>query len=156
MMKTLRASLGAAVAVLAVAGCDAASPPAGAPPDRAARDSGSPGGAITAALRDKDPFARARLLGALLPTLGADAVPEAEQALRNPTLERGATEYELLVRFWASHAPEAATRWAADSSPLFCRSALVLTALPMWVAADLQASLVAVQEWQRFRPDVRE
>jgi hypothetical protein len=156
MKTTLRVSLGAVVGVLALVGCDAASPPGGALPETVAREVGAPGGTLLQALRDADPYARARTLGALLPTLGPEAIPEVEQALRDPTLDVGATEYELLVRFWASHAPEAATRWVVDRSPLFYRNALVQIALPLWVAADLQASLIAVREWQTFRPDVRE
>src|SRR5262249_41365987 len=147
MKALLRASFGAAVGALALAGCDASAPRGAAPPTGVARESGAPApaSALDAALRDPDPFARARLLGALLPTLGAEAMPEVEQALRDPTLDLGGVEYQLLVRSWAAHAPEAATRWVVDRSPLFYRSSLVEMAFPMWVAADLQASLVAAR-----------
>jgi hypothetical protein len=155
MRTTLRVSLGAAVGVFALAGCDAGRP-GGASPATVAPDSSAAAGTLAQVLHDADPYARARTLGALLPTLGAEAIPEVEQALRDPTLDVGATEHELLVRFWASHAPEAATRWVVDRSPLFYRNALVQIALPLWVAADLQASLIAVREWETIRPDVRE
>jgi hypothetical protein len=156
MKTTLHASLGAAVGILALAGCDAAAPPGGAARATVERDASAPGGTLLQALRDEDPYARARTLGALLPTLGAEAIPEVEQALRDPALELGAAEHELLVRFWASHEPERATRWAADWSPILYRNATVLAALPFWVEVDLQASLVSVREWQTLRPDLRE
>ena len=156
MKATLRASIAAAVGVLALPGCDAASPPRGASPETALRPPNATDGALLQALRDRDPYARVRALGALLPSLGPEAIPEMERALRDPTLDLGAAEYELLVRFWASHAPEAATRWVADKSPIFHRNALVQIALPAWVAVDLQASLIVVREWQAVRPDLRE
>lgn len=152
-----RVSFAVAASALALAGCDAA-PPTEPPqtPETAERDSSAAGGSIAAVLREADPYARARGLGSLLPTLGADSVPEVQKILVDWTLDLGATEYELLVRFWASHEPEKATRWAMDLSPPFYRSALVQLALPFWVAADFQASLVAVEQWQKLRPDARE
>lgn len=156
MESTLRASLAAAVGALALAGCGPAGPPGGASPAAVGPGASAAGGALIQVLHEKDPYARARALAGLLPTLGAEAIPELQQALRDPTLDLGATEHELLLRFWAQHAPEAATRWAVDRSPLFYRSSLVQLALPFWVVADLQASLVAVREWQTLRPDVRE
>src|SRR5215475_8661744 len=134
-MKAMRhVCLAAAVGILALTGCDAASPPGGASSGSVERAPSAPGGALLAALRDPDPYARARSLGALLPTLGPGAVPEVERALGDSKLELGAAEYELLVRFWASQAPEAATRWVVDRSPIYHRNNLVLIALPAWVA----------------------
>jgi hypothetical protein len=156
MNRMLHVSFGAAVGALALAGCDAATPPVGGVPGAVERASSASAGALLPALRDEDAYARARTLGALLPTLGAEAVPEVEKILVDWTLDLGAGDYELLVRFWASQQPEEATRWAMDWSPPFYRSALVQTALPFWVAADFQSSLVAVQQWQTLRPDVRE
>lgn len=156
-MQTMRCVyLGAALGLLALTGCDAASPPGTGGDAAVERGSVAADGAIRNALRDPDAYARARALGALLPTLGPEALPELQEVLGDPKLDIGGVESELLVRFWASHQPEAATRWAADRSPPFHRNALVQTALPFWVAADLQASLVASQEWQQLRPDIRE
>lgn len=143
----------AALGALALAGCDAGSPP---PPSAPEAPSSVSGGSLSEVLRDADPYARARKLGALLPTLGAEAIPELQAALRDPTLELWSVEHELLVRFWASHEPEKATRWAADRAPDLYRSAAVMAALPSWVRADLQKALVAVREWQRWRPDIHE
>ena len=156
MKQVLLISIAAALGTLGFAGCDAASPPGGALPGDAELDAGASGGSLTQILREQDPFARARALGALLPTLGPEAVAEVKQIFRDPSLERGAAEYELLIRFWARHDPAEATRWAADWSPIFYRSAAVTATLPHWVAADLQAALVAVQNWMEYRPDVRE
>jgi hypothetical protein len=156
MTTMLHRSFAVTLGALALAGCDAPSPPAASVPETAEGASPASAGALVEALRDPDAYARARALGTLLPKLGAEAVPEVKAALSNPALQLGGAEHELLVRFWASHEPEAATRWAADSSPTFFRDAVVMTALPFWVEADLQAALVAVGEWVKWRPDLRE
>jgi hypothetical protein len=156
MTKILRMSLAAALGAIGLAGCDTASPPGAAIPETAEHASSAAGDNLARVFRDEDPYARARALGALLPTLGAEAAPDVERALRDPTLELGAVEHELLIRFWASHEPEKATRWAADWSPTFYRSAAMMAALPRWVEVDLQKALVAVRWWQRWRPDVHE
>jgi len=152
MISTLRVSLVAFGAALALAGCDAA------PTSGTAKGPTAPaaGGSVASVVREADPYARAQELGALLPTLGPEAVPEVEQVLNDWKLDLGAGDYELLIQFWASQQPEAATRWVIDLSPPFYRNGLVQTALPFWVAADLQASLVAVRQWVTLRPDVRE
>jgi hypothetical protein len=156
MTPMLHRSFALALGTLALAGCDAASPPGTGVPKASESASPASAGALIEALRDPDAYARARAMGALLPRLGAEAVPEVKAALSDPALRIGGAEHELLLRFWASHEPEAASRWAADSSPTFYRDAAVMTALPLWVAADREAALVALGEWQKWRPDLRE
>lgn len=150
----LVAALGGA---LGLSGCGPSSPPGtGAPEETPPQAASASAASLREILRDPDPFARARSLGTVLPTLGPEAIPEVKEILRDPALERGAAEYELLIEWWARHDPAEATRWAADWSPVFYRQAALSATLPLWVAADLQASLIAVQNWVLYRPDLRE
>src|SRR5262245_2940724 len=117
-----------------LAGCEP-TPPAPATPS---------GEGLAAALRDPDPYARARSLGELLPTLGAEAVPEVRKALDEFRLGLGAVEFELLLRFWASHEPAEATTWTFKrASPLY-RNAASRTVIETWAASDPAAAVVAV------------
>jgi hypothetical protein len=74
-----------------------------------------------------------------------------EQTLEDLTLALGATEYELLLRYWATHQPEDASRWAVEKSPPFFRIAAVLTSVTLWAEADPQAVLIAGQQWAAQR-----
>jgi hypothetical protein len=151
----------AALAVIALAACDASPPqPETAPPPgptalpaevRPPLDPAqlAAAQAIAAAVRDRDAYARARRLAELLPTLGPEGAPGAQQTLQDDTLSLGGTEIELLARFWATHEPEAATRWAVDKSPSGYRLSAILAAFPQWVAADPQAATTAEQAWDR-------
>jgi hypothetical protein len=136
MKTTTRAWISAAALVgFALAGCDATPPP----------DPMPPGGFLATALHDSDPYARARSLGALLPTLGPEAVPEVKQTLDEFRLDLGAVEFELLLRFWASHEPAAATAFTfKQASPLY-RNAAARTAIETWAEADPAAAVVAVE-----------
>jgi hypothetical protein len=126
----------AALGSLALAGCDAT------PPKPAA--SAPAGEGVAAALRDPDPYARARKLGALLPALGPEAIPGIREALDEFRLDLGAVEFELLLRFWASHEPAEATAWTFKrASPLY-RNAASRTVIETWAAADPAAAVVAV------------
>ncbi len=107
-------------------------------------------------LRDQDAYARAQRLAVLLPTLGPELVPVVVQALENTTLDLGATEIELLVRFWAIHEPEEASRWSVETSPPGYRLAAVMTSLSLWAAADPQAAAIATEQWAAQNPDVRD
>src|SRR5262245_23922766 len=163
IMALTRVSFGAALALaLGLPGCGPSSPPSPpsipgpAAPAGVEQPSSGTAADLARILRDPDPDVRARELGALLPTLGPDAIPAVKEVFRDPSLDRGSAEYELLIRFWARHDPAEATRWAADWSPLFYRQAAMLVTLPYWVAADLQSSIVAVQNWILYRPDLRE
>jgi hypothetical protein len=112
--------------------------------------------ALADVMRDEDPYARARRLGALLPTLGPELIPAVEHTLEDPTLILGATEYELLLRYWATHQPEEDSRWAVEKSPPFFRIAAVIASFELWAEADPQAALSAAEEWIAHRPDVRD
>ncbi len=113
--------------------------------------------ALVESVRDEDGFSRARRLGALLPTLGPESISTVKKMLADPKLALylGASEIELLVRFWATHQPEDASRWAAKQSPSAYRVASVLTSLTLWAEADPQAALTAARLWSQSA-DVRE
>ncbi len=115
--------------VLAVLGCDGAregelalSPPT-----------------LQAVLREPDAFVKARGLGTLLPTLGPEAVSEVRLAIESPEFGIGASETELLTRWWAMHEPEEATQWAFFRSPRGYRVAAIAVAVETWAATDAEA-----------------
>ncbi len=100
---------------------------------------------LSIALDDPDAFERARLLGELLPQLGPEALPEVRAILDRFRVQLGAVEFELLVRFWAGHEPEAATLWTfKHASPLY-RASAARTAVEIWASQDPAAALVAVE-----------
>jgi len=165
----MRLAFAAAVGTIGLSACDATTPqnasvsPPAQPGAIGAGEAIAAGETLTdvvrAALadvvRDPDAFSRARRLGALLPTLGPELVPAAVETLGNPTLDLGATEVELLVRFWATHQGEEASRWAVEKSPPGFRSAAIFASLARWAETDPWAAASAAQRWSR-RPDVRE
>jgi len=158
MKKILNAAFGAAVGMIGLAACDAAPPPDAAvsrPVESEATAAGetaiAAGETLADVVRDEDAYSRARRLGALLPTLGPEAVPEVKATFRDPTLDFGATELELLIRFWATHQPEDASRWAVEKSPPFFRIAAVLASVTLWAEADPQAVLIAAEQWAAQR-----
>jgi hypothetical protein len=112
--------------------------------------------ALREAVRDLDPYARVGGLATLLPTLGPEDVPGVKATLRDVTLNHEAPELDLLVRFWASHEPEEALRWAADDCPPGYRSGSVLTAVSRWAAADPLAAQIAAQQLQSERAGLRD
>ena len=63
----------------------------------------------------------------------------------------GATEVNLLVKYWATQRPEEATRWAADGSPLAYRHFSTFTSLFEWAKADPQAAVIASKAWAQRR-----
>jgi hypothetical protein len=164
----VRQRIAAAAAALGLTACDAAPPEpapappeaspaaevtvAEAPPDPAALAAAD---AIAQALRDPDPFERARRLAVLLPSLGPEGVYGVRQAFEDPSLTLSTGESELLIRCWAAHEPEAATRWAAERSASGFRPSLILAALPAWASADPRAALAAAQQWE-VEPILRE
>jgi len=99
---------------------------------------------LSEAVASPDPYARARNLGALLPELGPDALPEIQAILGDHRLDLGSAEYELLVRFWATHDPESATIWTFKrASPLF-QLAAARMAISTWAAQDPAGAVGAV------------
>jgi hypothetical protein len=107
-------------------------------------------------LRDPDAYSRARRLGVLLPTLGPEFVPAVKQTLEDTSLDLGATELELLVRFWATHQGEDASRWSVEKSPPGYRLATVMTSLTLWAGSDPHAAANATEQWAAQNPDVRD
>jgi len=163
MNKTLRFAFVAAVGAIGLGACDPTPAPntgASGPVEPEAIPAGETltdvvREALADVLRDDDAYSRARRLGALLPTLGPELVPAVKQTLDDPALEFGATEFELLVRYWATHQPEDASRWAVDKSPAFYRMAAIFSSLTLWAEADPQAAVSAAQEWAAQRPELR-
>jgi hypothetical protein len=163
LRSTLRSALGAAVGAIGLAACDSTAPPSTSVSATAEPEAISEGEtlsdvvreALAEVTRDPDAFSRARRLGALLPTLGPELVPAVKQTLEDPTLDFGAPEYELLLRYWARHQPEDACRWAADKSPAFFRIGNVLSTFTLWAEADPKAAASAAQRWAEQRPDLR-
>ncbi len=102
-------------------------------------------------MRDPDAFSRARKLGALLPTLGPEGVEAAAQTLKDEALNKGPSDRELLVRYWATHQPENVANWSRFSPPLF-RMSTIIVALAMWAEADPAAALSASEQWMREDP----
>ncbi len=98
-------------------------------------------------LKDEDPYSRARRLGALLPTLGPELVPAVVQTLESRLLDFGATEFDLLLRYWATHEPEQASVWARTKAPLEYQPVAVYAALRVWAEADPQAASAFTWMW---------
>jgi hypothetical protein len=142
--KTL-CTLGAVLGAIGLTGCSAGAPPDTGVSESAESESIVSGGTLAEALRDADAYARARRLGALLPTLGPAAIPDVREALEDYTLDIGAVEFELLVRFWASREPAAATNWVLERGRPDYKAAAMRVAMELWAAVDPEAALVVVQ-----------
>jgi len=140
-----------ALASLVLAGCDAPNsrgPAAEASSDRVDFEpQPDPNGTarLTAALDHPDPFARARLLGKLLPALGPEALSQVKGVLGRFRTHLGAVEFELLLRFWAEQEPEAATLWIFKHNSARYRASASRTAIEIWAEKDPAAALVAVE-----------
>jgi hypothetical protein len=163
MKKTLLIAFGAVLGAMGFAACDST-----APTDADVSETVEPAAinegetlvgvvraSLTEIVKDQDAFSRARRFGALLPTLGPELVSAVKETLQDPTLEMGATEYELLVRHWATHQPEEATTWAVTKAPAFFQIAIVLTSLTMWAEADPHAAASAAEQWAAEHPGLR-
>lgn len=135
-----------ALLALALAGCDAVPELGGSSAASSDRGTGNAdAGSVAEALDEESPYARARQLGALLPTLGPEALPQVKEALDRSRLELGAAEFELLLRFWATYEPAEATAWTfKHSSPIY-RASATSTVVEMWAEADPEAAVVAVE-----------
>jgi hypothetical protein len=160
MKKIPRLAFAVALGAIGLGACDPAPPPVATVVEPEAIPEGETLSdvvreALADVLRDEDAYSRARRLGALLPTLGPELVPAVKQTLDDPVLDFGATEYELLVRYWATHQAEDASRWAVDESPEFFRIATILSSLTLWAEADPQAAVSAAQQWAAQRHELR-
>ncbi len=156
MKKVLRSALlGTAVGAMGFVACDAAPPPKPTVPapvsPEAIPPSATLGDLVRTSLadivRDSDPYAQARRLGTLLPTLGPDSVPAVKQTLNDLRVDLRSTELELLVRFWATYEPEAAARWALRESPMNFRPTSIYAALSTWAQADPKKAIEVTLDW---------
>jgi hypothetical protein len=167
MKRMLRFALGTllfctALAAVGVLGCDSESDRNASATAPVAPDAATEGETLsdlvreklTDILRDPDAFSRARRLGALLPTLGPEHIASAKQTLEDTSLDFGGTELELLVRYWAIHEPEHASRWAVEKAPPGLRIAIIMAALPYWAEAEPQRAAAACEEWAAQRADL--
>jgi len=158
----MRFALGAALGAIGLGACDATAPPDTTVSGPVEPEATPPGETLTDVvrealadvLRDEDAYSRARRLGALLPTLGPELVPAVKQTLDDPALDFGATEFELLLRYWATHQPEDASLWAIERAPAFFRMSAILSSFPLWAEADPQAAMSAAEYWAARRRDL--
>jgi len=148
MKNNLHVTLWSTLAAIALSACDPAPAPI-ATVSRPVEPEAIPAGetladvvreALVDVLLDPDIFSRARRLGALLPTLGPEFVPVVVETIKAHTFDLGATEVELLVRYWTTHQPEEASRWALEKSQLDYRAAAVFSVITVWAEADPQAA----------------
>jgi len=149
MYKTTRWTLLCVLAASPLASCDATPPeeraasPAPSTPTATA-PAESPAEALADVLRERDAYERARRLAVLLPELGPDAVPAVKRNLDRLRHGLGATEFELLVRFWASNDPEKATMWAYNYPGTRLKYVGIDTAVSIWAEADPPSALAGV------------
>jgi hypothetical protein len=146
----LRSTAGAAAAIAALGACDATTPQNPTPATQTAQ-AGAPGAPLTresllAMIEEPDEFVRARKLGELLPTLGPESVPVVKEALDDAgVLELSAIEFELLLHYWAKHAPADAALYALGSSPRAYRVAAIYGAVTPYVKLNPQEALPMVR-----------
>ncbi|HEY8156261.1 MAG TPA: hypothetical protein VII72_19180 [Myxococcota bacterium] len=70
-----------------------------------------------------------------------------KQTLEDPMLDLRGAELELLLRFWATHQPEEASRWAKDKAPGSYREAAIYAALRTWAEVNPKAAASATWKW---------
>lgn len=100
---------------------------------------------IREALREPDGFARAARLATLLPGLGPEAVPEARAALGDQAIDLGFADILLLVRFWATYEPQAATEWSWQKVATGLGVGPLVEASELWARVEPQAVLAKIQ-----------
>jgi hypothetical protein len=69
------------------------------------------------------------------------------EALGDRMIDLRASELDLLVRYWATHQGEDASRWAMEKSPANYRVASVFSALTVWAEVDPQAAASVAWPW---------
>jgi hypothetical protein len=148
-----------AAAVLGV-GCGEAhrdTNPAPAAPDAAALGADFTYESLLALLVNPDAFARARTLSEVLPKLGPEGIPIVKQVLDETStakIEIGNADYELLVRYWALHAPGDAASYVYGHAPRGYQAGAQLAAVQEWMKADPERGLSTVVLWAREEGDV--
>ncbi|MGH7338377.1 MAG: hypothetical protein ACREI7_12405, partial [Myxococcota bacterium] len=145
--------------MIAVSACDARPPrpdPAAVaePPPPAAPGSTLTYDALIALVAEEDDFAKARKLGALLPTLGPESLPAVKEALAEAAaLEMNAVEFELLLRYWTMHDTKGAAHYALGKAPNAYSVAAIRSAVVPWVKADPEQSLVTLRRYRGAKGD---
>jgi len=161
MKKLLHVAILTSLGAISLSACDPAPAPAPGPAPNATastpvdREASAEGETPTdlardkliEVLRDESAFSRAQQLGAMLPTLEGKFAPAVAKIIENPPIDLGATELDLLVRYWATHQPEDAALWAKEKSPTIYRDASVLAAVTAWAEVDPQAAVTALWPW---------
>ncbi len=155
MLRSLHTAIGAALLAIGLAACEPGTPPNQTAAVPAATEAIAEGETLDDVVRDKlaeivrddDPYARARRLGALLPTLGPELVPSVVETLEDRTVDLGATELQLLLRYWATHRGEEAAQWARTKSPTNFRLAALFSAIAAWAEAEPEAAARVVWPW---------
>lgn len=134
-------ALGATLIGFSLASCGDSAHPQGVAPT--SLEESSPD-TLEAVLAERDAYLRARGLGALLPALGPERLPDIKELLDNRHLDLRGVELELLLHFWSSHEPIEATEWALRECPPTYRHAAVRTALESLAARDPEAAVAIV------------
>lgn len=95
--------------------------------------------ALEDVLARRDAFERIVALAELLQGLDESAVPALRAILKDPRVQPGGAEIELLVRYWASHEPEYATLWAGVAPPAY-QALAIGPAVEAWASVDPKAA----------------
>jgi len=95
---------------------------------------------LSAALREPDAFLRVRRLSALLPTLGPEALPDIQEAIRLRRRDMGGTELEMVMRRWAELDPAGAVARSLDLETARARTVALHVAVQTWAEADPEAA----------------
>jgi hypothetical protein len=74
-------------------------------------------------------------------------VPAVRQILQDRTRDLDVVAIDLLVRFWATHQPDEATRWAKEKSPSVHRQDAIYAAIHTWASQDPEAAAKATWDW---------
>jgi hypothetical protein len=150
--KILCTMLGLAAGTICFTACDAEAPPVAPPgsskataPPKTLNDEAR--AALVEVVKDKDLYSRARRLATLIPTLGPQDVPVVKGVLEDFTIDLRGTELELMLRYWATHEPEDAARWAVKESPGRYRIAAAFSAVSTWAEADPETATTVAWEW---------
>ncbi len=143
MNSSMRIYLSTTLLAWSFVGCDTSTRQSGL-----AVDPANPGPAMEAALEVREPMARVERLASLLQSLGPEGLPTAQEILEDQRRYLGSAEHELLLRYWARHAPEHAATWAFTHpvTGVVRMSVGVGATIEEWARRDPQGALVAVQE----------
>lgn len=145
LLPVWRSALGAMAVGAALAACGAptssdSASDAAPEIDRAALQSAS----LADVLDEPAPFERVRRLATLLEHAGPELLPDVRPALNQARIRLGAAEFDLIIRYWATHDPRGVVRWLLREAPLLHRVAAIRTAVEIWASRDPAATLAAV------------